>query len=143
MEEAVEAAPPVVGRQDVALVNCYVVMGNLSCMVSSGYVSQPNPCPSNSCYSNSVSSPVSCRTGSCGASVSSPVSCRTGSCSSSSHGGSSSSGSTTVIVVQQSPSHSSSSSQSSHNPSGYPNCQCDYLFNKSVVTSFIIFLMRM
>ena len=90
----------------------------------SGYVSQPNPCSSNSCYSSQtpVSSPVSCRSGSCGGSVSSPVSCRTGACSSSS-----SSGSTTVIVVQQSPSHSSS--QTSHNPSGYPNCQCDYLFN--------------
>lgn len=111
---------------------CSSSCGSPGC--GSGYVSQPNPCSSNSCYSSQtpVSSPVSCRAGSCGGSVSSPVSCRTGACSSSSHShgsSSSSSGSTTVIVVQQSPSHSSS--QTSHNPSGYPNCQCDYLFNKA------------
>ena len=116
---------------------CSSSCGSPSC--GAGYVSQPNPCPSNSCYSG-------CGHHGCGGSTS----CRTGSCGSSHGSGGShgSSGATTVIVVQQQPSssgstvsvasncrsygsYSCSSSQSQYDPSAYPNCQCDFLFNKA------------
>ena len=119
---------------------CSSSCGSPGC--GSHYVSQPNPCRSNSCYSgcgshgcgsvSSVSS--SCRSGTCGSSVSSSSSSQCRNYGSGSSCGGSGSGGTTVIIVssqQQTSASSSSSSSSQFNPSAYPNCQCEYLFNSA------------
>merc|ERR1711915_149099 len=111
---------------------CSSSCGSPGC--GSYYVPSSNSCPSNSCYSG-------CGSHGCGGSSSSHSHSSSSSCRSC---GASSSGSTTVIVVQQSPSQSQSSNcrsygssgcgssaQTQYDPSAYPNCQCDYLFNKA------------
>merc|ERR1711935_237862 len=89
---------------------CTSSCGSPGC--GSSYVSGPSSC--NNCYSD----------------------CGSNGCSSSHSSVPSHSSSNTVIAVQQSHSNPQTSSytqtsSNSYNPSAYPNCQCDYLYNSA------------